>query len=212
MNKINPSSTTTKAVEHFHSLAHRKTMVQTVQEYIQSWPFIVRETAKSLCTWSFQMFSGFKSSYYLMPEKNRIPLSGIPMMPKLPNMNKLSKEENRQAKELCQEHRALPQSSTRSFTSKFKAGTLPLQAYLADDPDVEDENLGAREDETEPIEETPVNESIEEFVDEPPEWDTDCSDDEAEDVQEDGSNEAGFCHVNQNLVTRSGRRIMAGYC
>ena len=78
------------------------------------------------------------------------------MMPKLPNMNKLSKEENRQAKELCQEHRALPQSSTRSFTSKFKAGTLPLQAYLADDPDVEDENLGAREDETEPIEETPV--------------------------------------------------------
>ena len=34
LNKINPSSTTTKAVEHFHSLAHRKTMVQTVQEYV----------------------------------------------------------------------------------------------------------------------------------------------------------------------------------
>ena len=56
---------------------------------------IVREYAKSLASWSFQMFSGFKSSYYLKPEENIIPLGEIPMMPKLPNMNHLSKEENR---------------------------------------------------------------------------------------------------------------------
>ena len=49
---------------------------------------------------------------------------------KLPNINNLSKEENWKAKEVCQEHKALPQSSTRTFTSKFKAETLPLLAYL----------------------------------------------------------------------------------
>ena len=32
-------------------------------------------------------------------------------------------------KTLCKEYKALPQASTRSFTSKFKDGTLPLQAY-----------------------------------------------------------------------------------
>ena len=90
---------------------------------------IVREYAKSLASWSFQMFSGFKSSYHLKPEENRIPLGEIPMMPKLPNVNNLSKEENRKAKEVYQEHIALPPSSTRTLTSKFKAGTLPLQPY-----------------------------------------------------------------------------------
>ena len=45
LTKVNPSSTTTKGVEHFHSLAHRKTMVQTVQEYIQTWLVIVSPSA-----------------------------------------------------------------------------------------------------------------------------------------------------------------------
>ena len=134
--KVNPSCTTTKSVEHFHSLSHRKKTVQNVQEYTQSWAVIVREYVKSLCSWSFQMFSGFKSSYYLRPEESRIPLRDIPMMPKLPSMNTLTKEEIKKMEEVCREHKALPQSSTRCFTSKFKAGTLPLQAYLTDDPEV----------------------------------------------------------------------------
>ena len=214
------SSTTTKAVEHFHSLAHRKKVVQTVQEYIQSWAVIVRESAKSLCSWSFQMFSGFKSSYYLKPEEHRIPLSDIPMMPKLPaNLNVLSYEENRQAKEICQEHKALPQSSTRTFTSKFKAGTLPLQAYLTADPETElesgqDETQKTLDDDIVRIEGRDLNNSDDGYVDEPPEWDSDSSDDGEGEVEdgcevEDVIETAGFIHVNQDRVTRSGRRVNA---
>ena len=100
-NKVNPGSTTTKAVEHFHSLAHRKATVQTVHEYIHSWSVIVREMTKSLCSWPFKMFSGYKSSYYLRPDECKIPLDDVPMIPKLSNLNILSKEENKKAKELC---------------------------------------------------------------------------------------------------------------
>ena len=52
------------------------------------------------------------------------------MIPKLVNLNNLSKEENDKAKEICQDYKALPQSSTKAFTSKFKDGDLPLQAYI----------------------------------------------------------------------------------
>ena len=120
------------------------------------------------------MFSGFKSSYYLKPEENRIPLGEIPMMPKFPNMNNLSKEENRKAKEVCQEHKALPQSSTRTFTSKFKAGTLPLQAYLTANVEAEtDPNSLGGEIQSESVPDSPVMNDA--FVDEPPEWDSDSS-------------------------------------
>ena len=34
-NEVNPSSTTTKGVEHFHSFSHRKKDNQTVDEYIK---------------------------------------------------------------------------------------------------------------------------------------------------------------------------------
>ena len=221
-NKVNPSSTTTKAVEHFHSLAHRKKCVQSVQEYIQSWPVIVREYVKSLCSWSFQMYSGYKSSYYLKPESSRIQLSDIPMMPKLPNQNLLNKEEIRRVQEICIEHKALPQSSTRTFTSKFKAGTLPLQAYLTDDPEaVEGEAQcdvivaegdgevivaeGDGEGDTEEYNKTA------EFIDEEPEWDSDGSSSDVEESEDEVSEpvSGGFSHVNQSKVTRSGRVVVA---
>ena len=210
-NIVNPSSTTTKGVEHFHSFSHRKKDVQTVDEYIHSWAVIVREYAKSLASWSFQMFSGFKSSYYLKPEENRIPLGEIPMMPKLPNMNNLSKEENRKAKEVCQEHKALPQSSTRTFTSKFKAGTLPLQAYLTANVEAEaDPNSLGDEIESESVPDSPVMNDA--FVDEPPEWDSDSSAEDDGDSEENSEVEvelAGFNNFNQRRVTRSGRQVAA---
>ena len=62
------------------------------------------------------------------------------MIPKIYKLNNLSKEENYQVMEVCKEFKALPQSSTRVFTSKFKAGTLPLQAYSIAEPETVDEN------------------------------------------------------------------------
>ena len=205
---VNPGSTTTKAVEHFHSLAHRKDTVQTVHEYIYSWSIIVREMVKSLCRWPFKMFSGYKSSYYLRPDECSIPLEDVPMMPKLSKLNNLSKEENIKAKELCKEHKALPQSSTRAFTSKFKAGTLPLQAYSIAEPETvngnpdEDFNKDTTEDSIE-------RNSDAGYVDEPAEWDSASSTDDEEDVYESVSNSGTFSHMNQNRVTRSGRKVVA---
>ena len=205
---VNPGSTTTNAVEHFHSLAHRKDTVQTVHEYIYSWSIIVREMVKSLCSWPFKMFSGYKSSYYLRPDECSIPLEDVPMMPKLSKLNHLSKEENIKAKELCKEHKALPQSSTRAFTSKFKAGTLPLQAYSIAEPETvngnpdEDFNKDTTEDSIE-------RNSDAGYVDEPAEWDSASSTDDEEDVYESVSNSGTFSHMNQNRVTRSGRKVVA---
>ena len=139
------------------------------------------------------------------------------MMPKLPRMNTLSEEQNRRAEDLCLEHKALPQSSTRCFTSKFKAGTLPLQAYLIDeavidqeamhdDAEEEDSHTGIRGVEI-------VSEEIG-YIDEAPEWDSSSSDDDGLEDNDDGSHDdvpaqSGFKHVNQATVTRSGRQIRA---
>ena len=215
-NKVNPDSTTTKAVEHFHSLAHRKAIVQTVHEYIQSWSVIVREMVKSLCSWPFKMFSGYKSSYYLRPDNCRIPLEDVPMIPKLLNMNRLSKDDDNKAKEVCQEYKALPQSSTRAFTSKFKAGTLPLQAYLVTEPETGDDSIDQNlETEDLVVENSDTGEgstSEDGYIDEPQEWDSASSD--GEDVVVDSDSDDGtyggmFTSVNQNRVTRSGRRVVA---
>ena len=63
-------------------------------------------------------------------------------------------------------------------------------------------------------EETGLADISEEFIDEPYEWDSDSSsqdtleEDEEED-QTDIVSEAGFSHVNQKTVTRSGRTVTA---
>ena len=149
------------------------------------------------------------------------------MMPKLPNMNTLTREEIEKAEEICIEHRPLPQASTRAFTSKFKAGTLPLQAYQTEDrePDFTDNPVSdqAEELENEPVESISVTgqEGLarsNDFVDEDPEWDSagnsssdgvEVNGNEESDVGEPVDAVAGYSHVNQSRVTRSGRRVIA---
>ena len=68
-------------------------------------------------------FSRYYSSYYFQPES-----MSISCVPKLESNNTLSEEQKLKMSNLCKEFKALPQASTRAFTSKFRAGTLPLQA------------------------------------------------------------------------------------
>ena len=158
------------------------------------------------------MFSGFKSSYYLKPEDSRIPLGDVPMMPKLDSMNNLSPEENEKARETCKEYKALPQASTRAFTSKFKAGTLPLQAYLQPDPGNEIESDTDVDKNTASSDDEETSHASADYVDESPEWDSGSSSDSDihEDIMEGNVTESvGFMHVNQCTTTRSGRMIVA---
>ena len=64
------------------------------------------------------------------------------------------------------EYKALPRASTRSFTSKFKAGTFPLQAYRKENT-VQTGVQSEEEDAPDPV---PVVEEIL-FADEDPEYD-----------------------------------------
>ena len=187
------------------------------------------ECAKSMCSWSFQMFSR-KGTYYTEPEKNKVPLESIPKVPKLGTKNVLTEEENAKARDCCVEYKALPQASTRSFTSKFKAGTLPLQAYrkeknvdaeAEDAPDLEEsvfvddlplqayrkeKNVQAEAEDAPNLEESV-------FVDEDPEYDSSSDSDVRDEVNEDDDIEepvfGGVHLVNENFVTRSGRRVGA---
>ena len=196
LGKVNPLSISTEAVEHFHSLSHRKCQVQTVREYIQSWAVIVRECTKSMCLWSFQLFSGHKSSYYFHPEKTKIALNDIPRVPKLETDNKLSDEDNIRIRNLCKEFKALPQASTRAFTSKFKAGTLPLQAYATEEKSDSEDGL-----------ESDVEATENGYIDENPEYDSSSSiEDEELPVAE--NEEESLVLFNQNVVTRSGRKVV----
>ena len=132
-------------------------------------------------------------------------------------MNTLSEEQNRRAEDLCLEHKALPQSSTRCFTSKFKAGTLPLQAYLIEEAGIDQE---ARNDDAEEEDshtgiegEELVSEEIG-YIDEAPEWDNSSSDEGGLEDNDAAFNDdvpalSGFSHFNQATVTRSGRQIRA---
>ena len=83
------------------------------------------------------MYSGRKASHYLQAENvSKVGLSEIPKMIKLKSPKHLSNTQKQTLKEFCVEYKGLAQVSTRAFTSKFKAGTLPLQAYdVLDDAD-----------------------------------------------------------------------------
>ena len=112
------------------------------------------------------------------------------------------------------EHKALPQSSTRCFTSKFKAGTLPLQAYLTDDLEEDtDEDVEHRDEEEEDTSGLVLAGSGagDNLIDEPPEWDSESSDEEDIVVETADEPEVreGYSHHNQQRVTRSGRRVIA---
>ena len=210
LKRVNPISTTTESVEHFHSLAHRKSQVQTVWEYIRSYSVIVKECAKSMSSWSFQLFSR-KGSYYTSPRKNKIPLERIPIVPKLEPMNVLGDDENEKVRNFCIEYKALPQSSTRCFTSKFKAGTLPLQAY-ADKTTKKTTDVQEKDDiaEVSDVDDTAEVSVLNLYVDEDPEYDsgTDSGNDEEQEEDEDDVH-VGVQNINENFVTRSGRKVGA---
>ena len=106
---INPDSTNTKGVEHFHSLQHKKiAMAQTVYEYQVFFPKIVRESLKNLVDWSFKTFTTHKSSYYLKPDtKSSISLSDLPLVPSLESSNQLNEDQKKQVTDFCKEHRCV---------------------------------------------------------------------------------------------------------
>ena len=145
------------------------------------------------------MFSR-KGTYYTEPEKNKVPLESFPKVPKLGTKNVLTEEENAKARDCCVEYKALLQASTWSFTSKFKAGTLPLQAYR------KEKNVDAEAEDAPDLEESV-------FVDEDPEYDSSSDSDVRDEINEDNDIEepvfGGVHLVNENFVTRSGRRVGA---
>ena len=148
-----------------------------------------------MCSWSFQLYSGKESkSHYFRPDKNSIPLERIPTVPKLGGVQRvLSKEENKKARDLCIEYKALPlpRSSTRTFTYKFEAGTLPLQLQAYETDTSQEVSAPGEADELEDnttfvdSEEGGMDKEsdcVDHWVDEDQEYDEGSRDDEADDT------------------------------
>ena len=93
---------------------------------------------------------------------------------------------------------------------------MPLQAYLVTEPETGDDSIDQNlETEDLVVENSDTGEgstSEDGYIDEPQEWDSASSD--GEDVVVDSDSDDGtyggmFTSVNQNRVTRSGRRVVA---
>ena len=104
---------------------------------------------------------------------------------------------------LCKEYRAFPQASTRAFTSKFKAGTLPIQSYQSVENNEKDlDSPTSEESDKDVVEDN-------NYPDEDPEYDSDSLSEDQIEEGYDTNVEAGFQNINQNIVTRSGRTVAA---
>ena len=86
---------------------------------------------------------------------------------------------------------------------------MPLQAYLVTEPETEGDSI----DQTAENSDTGEGSTSEDgYIDEPGEWDSASSDGEdvvVETDSDDGTYDGMFTSVNQNRVTRSGRRVVA---
>ena len=78
-------------------------------------------------------------------------------------MNKLDQDQKKEIFDFCKEHRALVQSNSISMTCKWKAGTLPQQAYGTQKDSNEASDTESSDTENNQVEENPEYKSYSSF-------------------------------------------------
>ena len=116
-------------------------------------------------------------------------MADLPLVPPLESVNKLDQDQKKEIFDFCKKHRALVQSNTRSMTCKWKALTLPQQAYKTQKDSNEASDTEASDTENNQVEENP-------------EYESDSSGEE-EDSPDQDTNLA----TNVGFVTRAGRQV-----
>ena len=126
-NDVSLLSCMTLDIENLHSTVNMKHGTHTMLQYARSFATSIKESVKSLVTWSAHYFTGSKRWYPL--SENNLALCELhfpaPLSPAV-----MSDEERFEMREWASMNGAVVrQRSTRQETTMAKAGTLPEAAY-----------------------------------------------------------------------------------
>ena len=109
-------------------MSHFKDQLQTALQYARNLVNTVYKSIKRVVPWAADYFT--HESTYCPVVQQATPLYTIPRMSHLKPMRQLNAREKDQIREWASDNgRAVHQRSMRQKTTRFKAGTLPLNMY-----------------------------------------------------------------------------------
>lgn len=127
---VDLQSLLTVQVENLHATSHFKEQFPTCLQYARLLSATVYESVKRSVNWSAYYFT-HAQSYYPVPSTRR-QLSAMPFMGHLSPTRTLSSGEKETMKNWASDYgKCVRQRTVRQETTKFKAGTLPLNMYQA---------------------------------------------------------------------------------
>ena len=131
--QIDMASCMTGQVESIHSTHHHKHQAGAhVIDYARSFGNTVKEGLKRTTRWAAHYYTN-KKSYYPIPS-NSIMFWDIPFLPSLPPIE-ISDENQEYMREWARDNgKSVRQHTVRQETTKYKAGTLPLNMYEIHNP------------------------------------------------------------------------------
>ena len=126
--KIDLYTCLTVQVENLHAMDHFKEQFPTLLQYAQNLANTVYESIKRVVQWAAYYYTHEKSYYPVVSQAT--PLNALPQMNHLKPARKLNDREREVMLELAANNgKAVRQRTVRQETTKFKAGTLPLNMF-----------------------------------------------------------------------------------
>ena len=120
----------TVQVENLHAVGHFKEQFSTLLQYARNLANIVYESTKRAVQWAAYYFTHQKSYYPIAPQAP--PLNALPRISHLGPARKLNEREREIILDWAANNgKAVRQRTVHQKTTKFKAGTLPLNIYAA---------------------------------------------------------------------------------
>lgn len=129
--KVHPSSLLTIKVENFHAVSHFKHPACLQLQHARDLGATVLESAKRMTIWSAFYYT-HRDSYYPVPA-TQMHLSEFPKMRQQSHPS-MSNSDQEVMRSWARDHgKCVRQRTVRQETTKFKAGTLPLNMYEQND-------------------------------------------------------------------------------
>ena len=206
----------TTQVENLHAVGHFKDEFPTVLNFARNLGNSVYESIKRITSWAAYYFT-HPTSYYPIPD-NSISLKEISKLPHLGKTRHLDSKQAQMMREWAVLHgKCVRQRTVRQETTKFKAGTLPLNMYRPSLSDYPKEKVNLfqnhmpdapiiaheeeeREEEEQEQEENGVTSNLQED-----EYDTDSEREHA--VDDDNDDDDDTLTFMRAVTTRSGRAV-----
>ena len=207
----------TTQVENLHAVGHFKDEFPTVLNFARNLGNSVYESIKRITSWAAYYFT-HPTSYYPIPD-NSISLKEISKLPHLGKTRHLDSKQAQMMREWAVLHgKCVRQRTVRQETTKFKAGTLPLNMYRPSLSDYPKEKVNLfqnhmpdapiiaheeeeREEEEQEQEENGVTSNLQED-----EYDTDSEHEHAVDDDNDDDDDDTLTFM-RAVTTRSGRAV-----